>query len=782
MLKDASAAATYGARGANGVIIITTKRGKAGATRVSYEGSYGIQNVAKRMELTGTDQFQEINNAARLNDGSFMSRTNNPNRAEFISSDSIDTDWQDEFFTRGHITKHSLSLAGGAENSTYYASIGYFDQTGTVVGPGPRYTKYSAQLNMDQKKGRFKFGQSFSYSHSDQIRLTSTRWNNIMTELVIAIPTVQLYDTANIGGYGGGSEDYGQIAGNPVAFNNLSEVNFKRHRLLGSIFGEVEILKSLTYRITLSYDRSEWFNKEFVPTYNVGNRHTWEIPQLNNWRGEQPQINMVNQLTFQKVVGKHDITAVAVYEVQKDHIEDLYAHAEWPLGFEGPYLKVISGVSSGQSSKGVRYEHTMMSYLGRLNYAYADRYLLTASIRRDYSSNFGPNNKYGDFPSVALGWKISNESFFDVPFINMLKLRGTWGKAGNERIGAYLYETTVNSSVNYIFNDVLMPGTIQTRAIDPSIRWEERVTTNVGLDMAMLGNKIELSAEYYYNTANDILMGFPIPISSGAIGWEIQQANGASMTNQGVELNLGYRKYEGDFHYEVSGNLSTLKNEITKIGVSDIPVTTNISKTEVGRSMGELYGWVFEGIFQSTDEINTSAPGTAGYDPNKHAFQHAQTRPGDCIFKDINGRDENNNLTGQPDGQIDDDDKTFLGVVFPKVSYGLNLSADYKGFDLSLFFQGIAGNKVYNDLYRVMNTLSEGNYSIESYENYWREETEDYPARLSTEWPRPTVNDNNGNNRVSDRWIQNGSYLRLQNVMLGYTLPANILGLSLIHI
>jgi TonB-linked SusC/RagA family outer membrane protein len=781
VLKDASAAAIYGARGANGVIIITTKRGKLGVPKITYQGSYGIQNVAKRMEMTNTLQFQEINNAARTNDGAFMARVNNPTRPEYISPDSIDTDWQEEFFTSGHITDHTLSFQGGTENSNYYASVSYFDQTGTVVGPGPRYTKYSAQLNMDQKKGRFKFGQSFSYSHSDQIRMSNTRWNNVMTELVIAIPTVQVYDTANLGGYGGGNQNYLQIAGNPVAFNNLAEINFKRHRFFGVLYGEVELLKGLSYRINLSYDRSEWFNQEFVPAYRVGDRHTWEIPQLSQWRGENPTMIMEHLLNFKKVIGKHDVAAVIGYTAQKDHIQDIYGHAEYELNFEGPYLKELGAFPSGQSSKGTLIEHSMLSYLGRLNYSFADRYLVTASVRRDYSSNFGPLNKYGDFPSFALAWKVSNESFFNVPLINLLKLRGGWGKIGNENIGAYLYENTVNNAVNYIFSGTLTPGTIQTYAVDPSVHWEERVTSYVGFDLAMLKNKVEISAEYYHNQANDILMSYPIPWSSGAISLDalssdIKKANGASMKNTGVEVNVSYRKFEGDFHYQLSGNIATLKNEIIKIGLTDDPLVTGTSMSEVGRSMGELYGWVFEGIFQSADEINTVPPDDPSFDPNKHAFQVVQTSPGDVMFKDINGRDDDGNLTGQPDGQINDDDRTYLGVAFPKFTYGLNASANYKGFDLSVFIQGVYGNKVYNGLYAAMSGLGEGNYSIESYENYWRDDADDALDRFSTKWPRPTVNDRNTNNRASDRWVQDGSYLRVQNVQLGYTLPGSVLG------
>lgn len=783
VLKDASAAAIYGARGANGVIIITTKRGKSGTMKVNYDGSYGWQNIMKmnRLDLTNTSQFQELNNVARLNDGSIAAPVNDPANPNYISSDSINTDWQEETFTWGHITNHNLSIQGGNENATYYGSVSYFDQSGTVVGPGPRYTKYGAQLNLDQKKGRFKFGQSFTFSSSDQIRLTSSRWNNYMVELIQAIPTVQIYDSNNIGGYGGSSNQYLQIAGNPIGFNNLKEANYKRHRFMGAVYGEVEIIKGLAFRLNLSYDRADWYNNEFIPVYNVGNRHTWEIPTYNEWRGENPIGVVESLLSFNRGFGNHDINAVIGYTAQKDRLEDVYAHAEWEEGYLGPYSKVISGPPSGQTALGLKFEHAMVSYLARLNYGFDDRYLLTASFRRDFSSNFGPNNKYGDFPSFALGWKISNESFFNVPFISLLKLRGGWGKIGNERIGAYRYETTVNNAVNYVFDNLLYSGTTQTVYTDPSIRWEERITTNVGLDMALFQNRVELSAEYYYNEANDILMeapnGYPIPISSGAVGWEIAAANGASMTNQGFELNLAYRQMSGDFHYQISGNLTTLKNEVTQIGPTNLPVEYPTSRTEIGRSMGELYGHIVEGVFQSDDEINRVQPDDPGFDPNRHAFQHAQTQPGDFKFKDVDG-----------DGIITTDDRTFLGVVIPKITYGLNASFDYKGFDLSIFFIGIAGNKVYNDVYKIANQVGEGNYSVESLNNYWREETElvvpdpqtgnpttvILPARTGgNTYPRPTVTDNNANRRPSSAWVQNGSFFRLQNLILGYTIPMN---------
>lgn len=757
VLKDASAAAIYGARGANGVIIITTKRGKAGTAKISYEGSFGVQNIAKRMDMANRVQFQEVNNAAKLNEKQSPSEVNDPTSEFYI--DDIDTDWQKETFKQGHITNHNLSLQGGSENSTYFGSVNYFDQTGTVVGRGPRYTKYNVQLNLDQKKGRFKFGQSISYTNSVQLRLTNQRWNNFINDLLMSIPIVPIYDENNIGGYGGSNQYYGQTAGNPIAFNNLIEVTFNRTRFMGVIFGEVEILKCLNYRINLSYDRSDWHNSEFIPIYFVGDKFTNSVAKLSEWRGETPVAIMEHLLNFKKTFGKHDVTALAGYTAQKDFSQELYGHAE---GYTEPYLKQISSSSTNVTSLGVRYEHTMISYLGRINYSYDDKYLLTASMRRDYSSNFGPQNKYGDFPSFALGWKISNESFFQVPFINMLKLRGGYGVIGNEAIGAYLYETNINNAATYYFGGILQPGATQNKFRDPSIKWEERKTTDIGFDLAMLDNKIELSAEYYINEANGILIPTPIPISSGVPNWSVDMANGASMVNQGLEVSASYKKYDGDFHYQISGNLTTLKNEVTAIGKDNTPIigTSLTSITEVGHSMGENYGYITEGIFQTTENINTKKPGVTGYDATKHAFQNAKTTAGDVMFKDMNG-----------DGIITTDDRTYLGNSIPKISYGFNLNADYKGFDISIFFQGIAGNKVYNQTYKVVSALGkeESNYTVESVNNYWKA---DRPSDL---WPRPTALDNNDNNRISDRWIQNGSYLKLQNVQLGYSLPKKVL-------
>ncbi|MBN2524363.1 MAG: TonB-dependent receptor [Bacteroidales bacterium] len=739
ILKDASAAAIYGSRGANGVIIITTKRGQAGGMKVTYDGSFGIQNITHRMDVCNRVQFQEMNNVARENARERIAPANNPDTSLFI--DDVDTDWQEEVFTTGHITDHNLSLQGGNENSSYYASLNYFDQTGTMVGPGPRYTRYSATLNLDQSKGRFKFGQSFFYSYSNQIRLTNSQWANPIYETISALPTVSVYDENNIGGYGGGIDEiHDQIAGNQVAFNNLKNNYLKRYRFKGVLYGDVEIISGLNYKINLSYDRSDWLNHEFYPVFEIGSRHVNTIAFLNEWRGENPYMLMEQTLTYNKSFAGNDITAMIGHSAQHDYQQQNYSHSE---GFTEPYLEVIGAGPDNQTALGDLFEHRMLSYFGRLVYTYKDRYLATINLRRDYSSRFGSNNKYGNFPSFSAAWKIHNESFFNVNFISMLKIRGGWGKIGSDAIGDYLYESYINNAVTYPFNGELPAAGIQSNIIDPSIKWEERITSNGGIDMAFFANKLEITVEYYHNEANDILYAVPVPWSTGTV--LNPTVNSASMTNEGFEFVVGYRKYEGEFHWNISANLTTLKNEVTKLGKDDEPVLRYMSRTAVGHSMGELYGWDMIGIFQTEEEIDA------------HATQQ-NAQPGDIKFRDVN-----------EDGIINDDDRIYMGNAFPTLTGGLNFSCDYKGFDFSLFLYGVYGNKIYNGPSNILNEMKYGNYSVESYENYWRGEG------TTNEYPRPTVLDRNQNNRMSQRKIEDGAYLRIQSMQLGYTFPKNII-------
>ncbi len=753
ILKDASSCAIYGARGANGVIIITSKKGKKGEMKITYNGNYGVQNITKRMDVTNRLQFQEINNIARINDRGFPAPANDTSDSHFI--DSLDTDWQKEALKTGKITEHNLTFSGGNDNSTYNVMMNYYDQTGTINGPGPKYTRYSFRVNNDTRKGKLKIGQSLFYSNSDKINLTNSQWGNPMIDLVIAAPTIGVYDENNLGGYGGALDPvHKQIIPNIIAFNNLFQSEGVRNRFLGITYGEYELIKGLTYRLNLSYDRTDWKDTYFLPKYFVGDRYRNDIAYLDDTRGDHTIMLMENTLNYAGTFGKHNIGFMTGYTAQYGHWQQISGHAE---GYDEPYFHVLdAGPNLPKSVTGSENEHAMLSYLGRINYSYNDKYLLTANYRRDGSSKFSSDYRFGNFPSLAAGWKIHNESFFNLEKISSLKLRAGYGIIGNEQsVPDYMYSSYINQYSNYVFGNLLPAGSIQTQLATPDIHWEEKTTKNIGIDMGFFRNSLEVTVDYYYNVSRDLLLQLPIPLSNGSIS--DPYINAASMSNKGLEFSFVYRKIDGEFHYEVSGNATTLKNEVLTLGKLDVPVNTYMSNTQVGKPIGELYGWDFIGIFQNKDSIAN------------HAFQAGGTAPGDCIFRDVNGRDADGKLTGEPDGIINDDDRVYLGSALPKLTGGININMDYKGFDLSIFMQGGYGNKIVNGIYSVLNDYKYGNYSTEVYENYWKAEGS------TNQYPRPTISDPNNNNRMSKRWIQDGSYLKIQNVELGYNFSTGIL-------
>ncbi len=761
ILKDASSCAIYGARGANGVVIITTKRGKNGNLKITYDGSIGTQRIPKEryFNVTNTPQYQQMNNIARTNDGRSLAPANDSTSLDFISPTHnwANTDRQNAAFKAGSIVNQTLDFSEGNETNTFAVNLNYFDQTGTLVGPGPRYTRYSAKLNLEQTRGKFKVGESFYYSYSHRINLENTQWGNPIINVISCIPTIKLYDKNDPSGYGNESDTLQDvISPNEVAFNSIKQSYSNRNRFLGVIYGEYEFFKGLTYKINLSYDRTDWLNHEFLPSYVLG-REANVIAYLDEQRGENPFMIMEHTLTFIHEYGKHAITVMGGYTSQYDYSNYIYGYAQ---GYTQPYLEVLSAGTSGQTTLGELYEHTMLSYLGRINYSYGDKYLFTGNFRRDASSNFGPDNKWGNFPSLALGWKVNNEDFLkDFTFISLLKVRAGWGLIGNEKIGNYLYQSAMNDNANAVFGtpSALAPGTTQINLYDPKIHWEQKESKNIGIDLVLFKNKLEFSAEYYNDNCTDLLLPLPIPWSTGSL--TSPTTNAASMTNKGFEFTLSYKNTSGDFNYSISANLSTLNNLVTSLGNGGQPVTTWMSQTAIGHPMGEIYGWIMEGIFQNSNEINYAAPGSSAYSASKHAFQTTFTVPGDVKFKDLNG-----------DGVIDDKDETYLGNAFPNVTGGMNFSIDYKGIiDLSVFLQGVSGNKIVNGEYLILNDYKETNYSIEAYNNYWR------GPGSTNNYPRLTTLDANMNDRMSQRWVQDGSYLRIQNVQLGFNLPKGVI-------
>jgi TonB-dependent starch-binding outer membrane protein SusC len=754
VLKDASAAAIYGTRAANGVVIITTKRGKKGPLKVSYDAYAGTQNIAKKIPVVGREQYQAINNLSvrnsprfgAVNDPLTLAPGNDPNSPRFINN--IDTDWQKESTKTGMITEHNVGLSGGGENSTINVAFNYFNQTGTVKGNGPNYERYSVRVNSEANRGRVRVGQSLNYSASNKDNLVVTRIDdpfsiNYMVSMVNNAPTIPVYDPNRRGGFGGANSDVERgVLLNVVGWNSLPTRTSDRNRLLGNVFAEIDILENLKFKTNLNYDRTDWRDFGFDPMFDLGFFFQTNTARMYDTRGAGQNIQLNNTLDYKKIFSKHNVEALLGTEKIQDKFEQIITTAN---GFAEPYLYVIDA-GQNKSAFGTKQEYSLGSFFGRFNYIYDDRYIVTGTLRRDASSRFGPANRWATFPAVAVGWKLHNEEFmksFLPEQFSQIKFKGSYGVTGSQEIGNYSWQAFINGNAAYVFNNQLAPGFTQTRFANPNIVWESKVSTNVGLDLGMFNDKLLFTAEYFDNISRDILVGIRIPRSAGSFDNPI--VNGASLRNKGFEFNLNYNNSVGDFQYSVGANFFTLKNEVLRLGEGNEPIYGAHSRTDVGGEIGAFYGWQMDGLFQTREEITN------------HAFQNAFTAPGDIRFKDLNG-----------DGLINDLDRTYLGSAIPKIYYGTNLNASYKNFDMFMFFQGHAGNKVISGVYQSVNYAA-------GYENYHKDVLNHWtPENRNTLVPRPVIADPNNNGRTSERWLQDGSYIRLQNVQLGYTVPTNL--------
>ncbi|WP_210466697.1 SusC/RagA family TonB-linked outer membrane protein [Rufibacter roseolus] len=755
VLKDASAGAIYGSRAANGVVIITTRQGrKETPLQIEYNGYYGIDEVWQKMPVTNRANYQTLNNESRLRSGTKpLAPANDPENPRYVNN--IDTDWQEEGLKTGNRQNHNINLSGGGTSSTYNISLDYFGNEGTYKGNGPSYERYTARVNSSVEKGIFKFGQSLFYARSHENGLVTGDGvlaggrPPLINDLVIAIPTMPVYDPTKEGGFGGTlQEREDAISLNGIGYNSLINSTTDVDRIFGSGYGELQLLKrtnhSLKYRLNLSYDVVTARDKTFIPTFNLGYFFPNAIARLNDNSRRYETSLIENTLNYEATFGKSSLAVLVGQMFQREKGIFRQGYAE---GFTKPYFPVLNNGATSTSS-GTEDAHVLASFLGRVNYSFDDRYLLTATLRRDGSSRFSPVNRYGYFPSLALGWKISNEEFFTVPksIVSDLKFRASWGKLGNENIGNYLYSPAINSNVVYTFNNgERVLGGLQTNVVSETIKWEEKTTSNVGFDAVLFDGMIDLSAEYYYSKSEDVLVNIPIPASVGSVN-SSPVVNGGTLKNTGFEVTAGYNKTIGDFTFGVSGNFTTLKNEVLDLGTNVKSRLGVGSITELGGEVGRHYGWVVDGIFQSQEEID------------QHAFQKPGTAPGDLIFRDISGPE------GTPDGVIDTYDRTYLGSGIPKYTYGLNLNASYKGFDFTIFASGKGGYLINSRLYRtLMHTGGDDNWHEDILDRWTSTNTD-------TDIPRLIWTDPNENGRDSNRegWLQSGTHLRINTVSLGY--------------
>lgn len=747
VLKDASAGAIYGSRASGGVVLITTKKGKSGPVRINVNSYAGAQQVPRRLSVTDRLGYQKITSAAEVNAGLAVAPGNDPGSPSYISH--VNTDWQKEAFKTGIIQDHNVSFAGGNDNATYNVSLGYFDQTSTYKGP-QKYNRYTFNANFQGKKGILSYGGKFNYTQSHKVNpyngtQSKAVFGGAVTNVVTAIPTMPVYDPKRLRGFGGADNATQRaITMNVIGMNALLEDESDRNRMLGNFWAELELLKNLKFRTNLSYDRTDYKNFHFEPTYDLGWYYLNVQSYMFEGRGFGNTALMENTLSYKLNFSRHNIDLLAGATYQKNYGEGIAASA---VGMNEPYFMTFNAVAD-PAAKGIGSSSgtsVLESFLGRVNYNYDERYLLTVNFRRDGSSRFSPQNIYGNFGSVAGAWNVHNEKFMHLPAaISSLKLRGGYGTVGNQNIDDYLYQSYINPNASYVFNNALVPGATTVSLVDPAIKWESKATANAAVDLGLFRNRLNVTVEYFNNKTTDLLARIPIPVSVGSFPASLL-TNAASLRNAGVEFSATYNGNLNGLRYSINANAHTLKNTVLKLGGRDLPIYGVASKTEVGRSVGEIYAFRTEGIFQSADEIA------------KHAFQNALTAPGDVKFVDING-----------DNKITDADRVYQGSAIPTLYYGSNIELGYKNFDFSMFWQGSAGNKVANGIYHDLMIGQYINHHTDML-NFWT------PTNKNTNIPRPIIGDPNQNARYADRFIENGAYVKLQNFQLGYTIPASVL-------
>jgi TonB-linked SusC/RagA family outer membrane protein len=762
VLKDASAAAIYGSRAANGVVLITTKKGVSGKPRIDLDTYYGVQSTWRRMDLLNARQLGERSNDGNRNAGL-------PNVPLYINLDSLETavgegtDWQDEMFRNAPIQNYNLSVSGGGEKSSYLFSGGYQQQDGIMRGTG--FERLLFRVNTEARLNRFKIGENLSLGRTIKQLPAYGGGGNAIQNVIKQSPHVRVYNPANEGGFGGAGPTDNLDAGNPVGLEALIDDVDYNNRLLGNVYASLEIVKGLTFNTNVGADISFGRSSRFTPTFfmdkGIGNFSDRARVYASN--STNFGITTSNTLTYALTLGRHQFSALGGVEQQSSTYETFGSFGE---GFPNNNTVQISN-GAARSGDGAKYERAIRSFFGRVNYEFAGKYLLTANIRRDGSSNFGRNYRYGTFPSASVGWRVGEEAFMtDIPFVSDLKLRASWGQLGNqEGIPNYAYATSLTASgaTDYVLNNVRASGIAPTGLANPDLRWETVTQTDIGLDLGLFQNSILLTADYYHRFTEDVLVtGIPIPATSGVA--TAPPLNAGDVRNTGFELGLTYQRSVGGFEYSVSGNITTVQNKVLRLGKGE-PLTSGgyfdnrfITRTEEGGPVGAFYGYQVERIFNSQEEINAlNRVDPVGGDT---LFYQSGAQAGDIKFRDLDGN-----------GIVNSKDRTYLGSPIPDFFYGFNATAAYKGFDFSLFIQGVHGNQIYNANRLWLEGMTRNFNSGAEVLNRWRSPEEPGNGKV----PRAVSTDPNQNNRESDRYLESGSYLRVKNVQLGYSLPAGLL-------
>ncbi|MCG2617244.1 TonB-dependent receptor [Terrimonas sp. NA20] len=774
VLKDAASAAIYGARSASGVILVTTKKGKAGTMAVNYNGYVGMQEPATRLKLLNAKEYATLSNEAFAAGGGTGLLFPNPDAL------GEGTNWQDQIFSNNAlIQNHDISISAGSEKSTYYFSLGYFEQEGVVMPEISAYKRYNARLNSNHKITKWlTFGNTLGYSYirSQGIGNTNGEFGGPLASAInldpITSPIVTDPNDANAPVYvnnrvvrDGQGRPYGisnyvrQEMTNPLAYAKTREGNHGwSHNLVGNVFAEIEVIKGLKVRTNLGAKQAFWGATSFNPmvflntsTFTTNNSFTRELNRGFNWTFE-------NTISYARRIGDHNFTLLGgtgAY-VDDNSVNSGITVDNLPVNTYGEAsMNFESTPANRRSWGGESYRHKVSSIYGRLVYDYNDKYLFTAILRRDGSSRFGSNNKYGYFPSGSIGWVASKEDFFPQNnVVSFLKIRGSYGETGNDGFGNFAFISTMGGGRNYPFgNDNYLIGYSPNAPANPDLRWESTSQLNIGFDANLFKN-LTLTFDWYKKKTRDILMEVAIP---AYVGLNNPLGNVGAMENTGVELELGYSQKLGDVNFNVKGNISYVKNTVTDIGEEREFIdgsswqasTYRLTRAVVGRPTYSFYGFETAGIFQNQAEV-------ANYQNKDGKVIQPNAVPGDFKWVDRDG-----------DGVITEADRTFIGDPTPTWSYGFTINASYKQFDLVLFGQGVTGNQIFNALRRL--DVANANWTTAALGRWTGEGS-------TNSFPRLTTKDNNSNFAYpSDFYLSDGAYFRIKNLQIGYTVPASLL-------
>ncbi|MBK8920102.1 MAG: TonB-dependent receptor [Saprospirales bacterium] len=773
VLKDASATAIYGARAANGVVLVTTRRGKKGESKISYNGYYGSQSTPQTLDMMNLQQFADyqlqISNDLGLQ----------PNQ-RYLDPTLLGegTDWQEEIYRTAGMANHQLSISGGTDKMQYAISGGYFQQDGIILGSS--FDRYSTRINLDiQAKEWFKVGGSFAYANTGEKITISDGGDGIISQALMMQPDVPVRDLD--GNYAGPEANFSAASYNPVATALLRNNTLDRQRLMGNIFGDLRLFRNLTFRSEIGFDDNHSLNKAFHPTYKWGVLVNTESRLLQR---EESSFFWIwkNYLTWNVFdTDAHKLTAMAGQEAQKG---SWHGSSVTKRKLPSNDIQEISQGETAVPPTGWRDAASIASYFTRLNYSLFDRYLFTFTLRADGSSKFGPENRWGYFPSGSLAWRIGEERFMRGLNTN-LKLRLGYGETGNQAIPNYLYGSSI-LTINSPFGTAYR----QEKISNPQLKWEATRQYNVGVDFSVLNGRIDLTLDWYNKRTSDMLLQINVPSYLGGSDWlDIQSpyANVGSLENKGIDFSITTHNVASrNFQWNTNLTFTRNRNKVIELDKPDAFFLRRLywysefqsaTRTVVGEPLGQFYGYVTEGIFTDEADIKNHAlqvptPGADGKNP---VDKRTGVWIGDIKFKDLNG-----------DGVINTDDQTFIGNPNPDFTFGFNNDFSYKNFDLTVFITGSQGADILN-YSRVLTEGMTNVYSNQAASVFNRAQyrlidpngSDTDPANVvlanpGTDIPRPTTTDNNRNNRMSDRFIEDGSYVRIQNVRLGYALPRSL--------